>query len=170
MTKILQKTEPLLRKKSLEVSVKDIASVKVQKIISAMKKSLTSQDDGVAIAAPQIGELLRIFVVSHKVFAMEKNDGDLKKYEDMVFINPKILKLSKSTKMMDEGCLSVRYLYGKVKRSQKAMVEAYNENGKRFTKGGSGILAQIFQHEIDHLNGVLFIDTAVDVQDLPPEN
>ena len=101
---------------------------------------------------------------------MEKNDGDLKKYEDMVFINPKILKLSKSTKMMDEGCLSVRYLYGKVKRSQKAMVEAYNENGKRFTKGGSGILAQIFQHEIDHLNGVLFIDTAVDVQDLPPEN
>ena len=101
MTKILQKTEPLLRKKSLEVSVKDIASVKVQKIISAMKKSLTSQDDGVAIAAPQIGELLRIFVVSHKVFAMEKNDRDLKKYEDMVFINPKILKLSKSTKMMD---------------------------------------------------------------------
>ena len=170
MTKILQKTEPLLRKKSLEVSVKDIASVKVQKIISAMKKSLTSQDDGVAIAAPQIGELLRIFVVSHKVFAMEKNDGDLKKYEDMVFINPKITKLSKATKMMDEGCLSVRYLYGKVKRFQKAMVEAYNENGKRFTKGGSGILAQIFQHEIDHLNGVLFIDTAVDVQDLPPEN
>ncbi|MSR73029.1 peptide deformylase [Candidatus Parcubacteria bacterium] len=170
MPKILQKNDPLLRKKSLEVPVKEITSAKVQKIISAMKKSLVSQDDGVAIAAPQIGELLRIFVISNKVFGMEKKDGDIKKYEDMVFINPKITKLSKSTKMMDEGCLSVRYLYGKVKRFQKAMVEAYDENGKRFTKGGSGILAQIFQHETDHLNGVLFIDTAVDVQDLPPEN
>ncbi len=101
---------------------------------------------------------------------MEKKDEEnLTKYSDMVFINPKIIKISKETEEMEEGCLSVRYLYGKVKRSKKAMVEAYDENGKRFKKGGSGILAQIFQHETDHLDGILFIDKATGLQDLPPE-
>ncbi|MFO0719081.1 MAG: peptide deformylase [Candidatus Paceibacterota bacterium] len=170
MTKILQKNEPLLREKSLEIPVKDIATAKIQKILEKMKKTLATQDDGVAIAAPQIGELLRIFIVSHKVFAMEKNDENHTNYSDMVFINPKIIKLSKETDLMEEGCLSVRYLYGKVQRSKKAMVEAYDENGKKFKKGGSGILAQIFQHETDHLNGVLFIDKAIDLKDIPPEN
>ncbi len=170
MTKILQKEEKLLREKSLEIPVKDIPSAKIQKIVANMKKALTSQDDGVAIAAPQIGESYRIFIVSHKVFAMEKKDEEnLTKYSDMVFINPKIIKISKETEEMEEGCLSVRYLYGKVKRSKKAMVEAYDENGKRFKKGGSGILAQIFQHETDHLDGILFIDKATGLQDLPPE-
>lgn len=170
MTKILQKNEPLLREKSLEIPVKEIPTARIQKILEKMKKTLATQDDGVAIAAPQIGELLRIFVVSHKVFAMEKNDENHANYSDMVFINPKIIKLSKQTDLMEEGCLSVRYLYGKVQRSKKAMVEAYDENGKKFKKGGSGILAQIFQHETDHLNGILFIDTATDLKDIPPEN
>ncbi len=170
MTKILQRDEPLLREISSDVPVKDITSPKIKKVIENMKKTLATQDDGVAIAAPQIGESLRIFVVSHKVFAMEKDDDDTSKYEDMVFINPKITKLSKESAPMEEGCLSVRYLYGKVKRSKKATVEAYDENGKFFKKGGSGILAQIFQHETDHLDGILFIDKATDLKDLPPEN
>lgn len=169
MAKILQRNEPLLREKSLEIPVKEISAPRIQKIIEKMKKTLATQDDGVAIAAPQIGELLRIFVVSHKVFAMAKDDENHDNYSDMVFINPKITKLSKETSPMEEGCLSVRYLYGKVVRSNKAMVEAYDENGKKFKKGGSGILAQIFQHETDHLNGVLFIDKATDVKDIPPE-
>lgn len=169
MTKILQRNEPLLRQISLEIPVKEITSARIQKIIENMKKTLATQDDGVAIAAPQIGELVRIFVVSHKVFAMEKDDDDNTKYKDMVFVNPKITKLSKETSPMEEGCLSVRYLYGKVKRAKKAMVEAYDQNGKAFKKGGSGILAQIFQHETDHLDGILFIDKATDVKDLPPE-
>jgi peptide deformylase len=170
MTKILQRDEPLLREIAVEIPIKEISSKKVQKIIGTMKKTLSTQDDGVAIAAPQIGESVRIFVVSHKAFAMEKNDPDNTKYTDMVFINPKITKLSKESELMEEGCLSVRYLYGKVKRAKKATVEAFDENGKSFKKGASGILAQIFQHETDHLNGILFIDTAKDLKDLPPEN
>ena len=70
--------------------------------------------------------------------------------------------------MTEEGCLSVRYLYGKVKRSVKATIEAYDENGKRHTFGASGLLAQIFQHEMDHLSGVLFTDTAIDVEEIIP--
>ena len=70
---------------------------------------------------------------------------------------------------MPEGCLSVRWLYGKVSRAEKARVRAYDENGKIFEVGGSGLLAQVFQHETDHLNGILFSDTAVDLREMPPE-
>ena len=69
----------------------------------------------------------------------------------------------------EEGCLSVRWKYGKVKRAQKATISALDENGKQFERGASGILAQVFQHETDHLDGKLFIDLARDVHDLPPE-
>ncbi len=171
MNIIVQKNDPVLRAKVSLVPTKDITSDRIKSVIAQMKEALLSQDDGVAIAAPQIGESLAIFVVSHKVFAMEKDDEkNLNKYSDMIFINPEIKKLSKTTKMLEEGCLSVRYLYGKVRRSTKAMIEAYDENGKKFTKGASGILAQIFQHETDHLNGVLFTDKAVALEEIPPKN
>lgn len=71
---------------------------------------------------------------------------------------------------MPEGCLSIRWLYGNTVRSTKATIKAYDERGKIFTRGGSGLLAQIFQHETDHLNGVLFIDTAEDIEDIPPDS
>lgn len=138
-----------------------------------MKTALLSQDDGVAIAAPQIGVSYRIFVISGRAFDIEKGDYEENKENpiapDIVCINPTITRLSRDKEYMDEGCLSVRYLYGKVKRSTKATLEAYDENGKKFTRGGSGLLAQIFQHETDHLDGVLFIDKAKDIVDLPPK-
>ncbi len=87
---------------------------------------------------------------------------------DLVCINPTLIKLSKQKKKVPEGCLSVRWLYGNVLRAEKATVEAYDEHGKKFTRGGSGLLAQIFQHETDHLNGILFIDTAEDVEEMKP--
>ena len=165
-TKIVQKENPVLREIAKEVPIKDITSSKIQKIISDMKKALASQDDGVAIAAPQIGVALRIFVVSGKATdIVKKSEG----HPDEVYINPIITKISKDKKLVDEGCLSVRYLYGKTKRSTRATVEAYNEKGEKFSNGASGLIAQIFQHETDHLNGILFIDHAKHIQDLPPE-
>jgi peptide deformylase len=80
------------------------------------------------------------------------------------------MRLSKEKEEMEEGCLSVRYLYGKIERSKKARVKAFDEKGKRFEIGGSGLLAQIFQHETDHLEGKLFIDNATDVHDMPPSD
>jgi len=70
---------------------------------------------------------------------------------------------------VEEGCLSVRWLYGKVERNEKTLVRAYDEKGKLFTFGGSGLLSQVFQHEIDHLNGALFIDKAKDLKEMKPE-
>ncbi len=169
MTSIVQKDNPILRTTALEVNKKDILSTKIKKIISEMKKALESQDDGVAIAAPQIGVGLRIFVVSGKAISFMKGEDEKNgDYPDMVFINPKITKQSKKKKIMEEGCLSIRYLYGKVKRSDKVQIEAYDENGNFFSRGGSGLLAQIFQHETDHLNGILFTDLATDIENIPP--
>jgi len=70
---------------------------------------------------------------------------------------------------MSEGCLSVRPIYGKVRRATRATVEAYDENGKKFVKEGVGLLAHIFQHEIDHLDGILFTDKAKDMYEVPLE-
>ena len=161
----------MLRQVAEEVPVDKIPSSKIQTILSEMKVALESQDDGVAIAAPQIGYPLRIFVVSHRVASIVKKNKDEKKSpaKDSIFINPGVKKLSKEKHAVEEGCLSVRYLYGKVNRSKKAEVVAYDENGNKFIKGASGLLAQIFQHETDHLNGILFIDKAKHVEEILPE-
>jgi peptide deformylase len=171
---IVQRENPVLRDIAKAVPVKDITSKKIQKIIKRMKESLEVQNDGVAIAAPQIGVSLRIFVVSRKAeILIREKDGltpeELEKIQDTVYINPEITKLSRDKSPLDEGCLSVRYLYGQVKRSNKATVTAYNEKGEKFIRGASGLIAQIFQHEIDHLNGILFIDKANNVVEVLPE-
>lgn len=171
---IVQKGETVLRETAKTISLAEITSPNIQKVISDMKIALDSQDDGVAIAAPQIGVPLRIFVISRKVEILVKgkevNKEELSKLADTVYINPEIKKLSKNKARLDEGCLSIRYLYGKVERSEKASIEAYDENGKKFKKGASGLLAQIFQHEVDHLNGILFTDKADDIVEVLPEN
>ncbi len=176
MVKIVQKENPVLREKAKEVPISEIAGKKMKNLISRMKTALEKEDDGVAIAAPQVGVPLRIFIVSGKAFALAKDKnideetaGNKKKYSDVVFINPKLTKLSKKRLWQVEGCLSLRFLYGKVKRAEKATVVGYDEYGKRFTRGASGLLAQIFQHETDHLDGILFTDKAKEVKNIPPE-
>lgn len=161
MKEILQIGEKILKEKALEV--KDILSPAIQKVISDMKKSLAKEGDGVAIAAPQIGHPYRIFVISDRVFDEKEAN------EERVYINPKIIKTSKRKEMMEEGCLSVRWKYGKVERAEKVTVEAYNEKGEKFLRGGSGLLAQIFQHEIDHLDGILFVEKAKDLTEYEPD-
>jgi len=176
MVKIVQKEDPVLREAAKNTPVKEIGSPKINGFLKDMKKALASQKDGVAIAAPQIGIPFRIFVVSGKALDVielgepEKITKDTPaKNDDMVFINPNILKLSKKKSVMEEGCLSVRGHYGDVKRSTNATIEAYDENGEKFTRGAGGLLAQIFQHEMDHLDGVLFTDKAKNVKEVPLE-
>lgn len=182
MKKILQQKEKVLHRNAIDVRIPDIKTKKIQKILKEMSEALKSQDDGVALAAPQIGYSMRIFVVSGKIFkedfgkSIEEkllNQNNITKekelvLKDLVFINPKISKLSREKNWVPEGCLSVRWLYGNAFRSKKATVTAYDENGKKFTRGASGLLAQIFQHETDHLNGILFIDHAKDIKEELP--
>ncbi len=174
MIEIVQNGHPALRKIASEVSRATISKPKIQKVLKDMAQALHSQDDGVAIAAPQIGVSLRIFIVSGRIFEEdfirgkkpEKTARKIKSiHKDLAFINPVFKKISKDRKLLAEGCLSVRPLYGKVRRATKATMEAYDEHGKRFTMSASGLLAHIFQHETDHLDGILFIDKARDIHE-----
>lgn len=171
MVEIVQDGNKTLRQIAKEVPVTKITGTEIQKILKDMNEALDSQNDGVAIAAPQIDVSLRIFIVSGKIFDKEfidgtSNFGSVKTHPNLFFINPLITKISKDKKVMDEGCLSVRPIYGKVRRATRATVEAYNEKGKKFKMNGSGLLAHIFQHETDHLEGVLFIDKAKDMREI----
>lgn len=183
---IVQVGHPTLHKKAKAVSMTDLKTPYIQGILADMTLALESQDDGVGLAAPQIGVPLRIFMVAGFIFdrieytaltRKAKHEGvpppdikTLKKNPHHFFINPVIVKESKEKKWMDgEGCLSVRWLYGKVYRSTRVTLEAYDEHGNFVRKGVSGILAHIFQHEVDHLDGILFIDKAKDVEEFDPE-
>jgi len=175
MIEIIQNGHKNLRKISKEVPILDIPKPKIQKIIADMNTALNSQYDGVAIAAPQININYRIFIISGRIFDEDFIRGskpdNLNKniHPNIVFINPVFLKISKDRKLMDEGCLSVRPIYGKVRRATKATMEAYDENGKKFVMDGAGLIAHIFQHETDHLDGILFIDKAKDMHEVALE-
>ena len=167
MKEIVQQQNKVLREKAKDVPVDQIKTPLIQGVLADMHESLAGESDGVALAAPQIAVSLRIFVVSPIAYeAVNKSSDDNK----LVFINPVIIKKSMDRKLLDEGCLSVRPWYGKVRRSSRATVEAYDENGEKFQMSGSGLIAQIFQHEIDHLDGTLFIDKAKDLVEIHPDD
>lgn len=163
--KIVQKENKVLRRIAKEVPMKEIKSRKIKGIIRNMSEALSAAEYGVALAAPQIGESLRIFIVDGNALKREeKPEKQKRKIDPWIFINPVIKKISKKKQIVPEGCLSVNGVYGAVKRAEKLTIEAYDETSKKFTRGASGLLAQIIQHEIDHLNGILFIDKAIKME------
>jgi len=176
---ILQEGERVLRQKARPIAKKDIGSRHLKGIISRMRAALKKEKFGVAIAAPQLGEPLRIFVVAGKALASQESSLRRDEHDpnssaktpatpsDKVFINPEIIRLSRKKKEMTEGCLSVRKKYGTVLRHEKATVRAQDEMGNSFIYHGTGLLAQIFQHECDHLDGVLYVDKAKEIHDEP---
>ena len=161
---ILQSEDPFLRKVALAVPKKLFNTPELQTMITDMIDTLDDQPDGVAIAAPQIGFPYRIFIVRHdRALPTPEKDAPAHPVDIQVFINPKFTRSSRRRSEVDEGCLSVRGLYGTTLRHDRATVRAQDVEGTVFERGGGGLLAQIFQHEIDHLDGILFIDHAVDI-------
>jgi len=144
MLKILTNPNPILRKKAL--AIKDVSKAEVQKLIPQMVEVMMTRD-GVGLAAPQVGQSVRLITVRYQ-------DGHL------VLVNPKIVKKSLLKEWGEEGCLSVPNVYGEVKRCQKITVKYLDENGKTHKMSGEGLFARVIQHEVDHLDGVLFIDKA----------
>ncbi len=160
MAKLVKQSHAALHGIAAEVPVAEITKSKIQKVILDMRTALVDYDaegfSGVAIAAPQIGVPLRIFLV-HDTNPDRKGTNVI---PDLVAINPVITKLSKRKKVVGEGCLSVPEQYGAVSRATHATIRAYDEHGKEYERGAGGLLAQIFQHEVDHLDGTLFVDRA----------
>ena len=158
--KLVKQDHPALHQTADEVSLDEIGSTKIRKILKDMRAALDAYNidgfNGVAIAAPQIGVPLRIFLVHNT--STHKKERDI--LPDLVAINPRIVKLSKRKHIVGEGCLSVGEEYGAVNRSTHATSRAYDEKGVVYERGAGGLLAQIFQHEVDHLDGILFVDRA----------
>lgn len=163
---IVQNPDPVLRSIAKEVTPREFGSAELKKILKDMSDTLAGEGDGVALAAPQIGISKRIFVIAGKVFSEDQESIP----EDIACINPKIVKISRDKKMMHEGCLSVRPLYGDIRRASRTTIHAQNAEGELFELSGSGLLAEIFQHEIDHLNGILFIDNAINIKSGEPRD
>lgn len=174
---IVKEPEKVLRKKAADVPIADIAKPRTQDLIKAMKETLRHTPDGVGLAAPQIGESLRVFIVSEeaeeidraqkagwkrrKAESLEKKENEpyeKRAWKYHVFINPVVKKVSRKMLEDAEGCLSVPKKYGLVMRHEKITVEAHDEHGKKITRGSSRFFARVMQHELDHLEGTLFID------------
>lgn len=158
-SKLIQLPKAQLRERSKKVG---IVSDEVQKIIQAMEQATLDWEDsrehevGVALAAIQIDIPLRVIIV--------RNDFDNKKDRTFqVFINPEITKLEGRIIEDYEGCLSIKDIYGKVPRHERVKLKALDINGKPIRVTAEGFLARVFQHEVDHTNGIVFIDHIKDV-------
>ena len=157
MATLVPENHPALHAVAAEVTPEELRDGTVTKIVRDMKAALkTYSVDGfvaVAIAAPQIG-------VSKRIFLIEDQSDDRDSLPSFVAINPTIVKSSKKTHLVGEGCLSIPEYYGEVVRHKNVTLRATDEHGAEFERGAGGILAQIIQHENDHLDGILFTDRA----------
>ena len=145
---IRKQEDEILRKKSREVAESDILLEKNQNLIDDMLETMYHYN-GVGLAAVQVGMLKQIIVI-------DVEDGK----EPYVLINPKILK-TKGSKECEEGCLSFPNEFGKVIRPTEVIVEYYDRKAKKVKLKAKDLLAQAVCHEIDHLNGIVFIDLVI---------
>ena len=158
---IAQEGTQVLRDIAEPIAEREFGGAALAKLLKDMALALDAQPDGVALAAPQIGVSKRIFITREDRMLPPSEEGAPVPPPTIgVFINPELIRVSRRKEEMDEGCLSVRGIYGRTKRHERATVKAYDADGNSFTRGAGGILAQAFQHEIDHLDGILFIDHA----------
>ena len=134
--------DPVLRKKSKEVKKVD---KKIKKLVVDMAQTMI-KNKGIGLAAPQVGVLKRVIVVA----------TDLAGNRIFEVINPRIIEKSKEKEVDEEGCLSFPGIFLKIKRAKEIKVEGLDIKGRRMRFVAKGLLARVFQHEIDHLDGVLF--------------
>lgn len=162
MATLVPENHPALHTIAEEITEEEFRDGTVQKLVAQLRKALTTYDvDGyaaVAIAAPQIGVSKRVFIIDD-----QSNQND--RLPQIVAINPTITKTSKKTHLVGEGCLSVPNRYGEVRRHKNVTFTALDENGHDYERGAGGLLAQIVQHEYNHLDGILFTDIAERVFD-----
>lgn len=121
---------------------------KVQAVIRDLKDTIGAQHDAAGLAAPQIGESFCMFAVN------------LPQCNHQIFVNPRITHFGSKKSLSQEACLSIPGKAGLVERANKVIIKAYDEQGNKFKLTAKGFLAQVLQHECEHLQGTLFIDKA----------
>jgi len=155
---IVSVPEPVLKRKAKPVTKFDN---KLQTLIDDMIETMRDAP-GVGLAAPQVAVSERVIVVEYyeREEDEEKDDNEQAPKRLYVLVNPEITRLSSEVILGTEGCLSIPGLLGDVDRHEAVIVKGKNRHGQPLTVKAKGWLARIFQHEIDHLNGVLFTDRA----------
>ena len=141
---------PILLKKAGEVKKEKMRSLEIKELCLSMVKTMLKKD-GIGLAAPQVGKSSRIIVVNIK-------EGQI------IMLNPKINRKSLLKEWGEEGCLSVPGVFGEVKRHKKIACEYFDMSAKKIKLKAEGLLARVIQHEIDHLDGILFVDKAKNVK------
>ena len=134
--------DPVLRQKSKRVRTIDSS---IQRLIDDMIETMHAVPGRVGLAAPQVGISLRVFVIG------------IPGEEDVALVNPEIVRRA-GERLVEEGCLSIPGYVGQIKRAVSVKVKGYDQNGKEIRIRANELLAQALEHEIDHLNGVLYID------------
>jgi peptide deformylase len=142
--------DPVLKRKSKRISAIDRS---VKKLIKDMTETLHAEEGRVGLAAPQVGVSLRVTVIG------------LPDEKDIVLINPEIVR-RKGQRLVSEGCLSIPGYVGELFRAEAVTAKGLDASGKEVRIKGEGLLAQALEHEIDHLNGILYVDRMEDVSKL----
>lgn len=153
---ILTAEHPVLHQKAKKIKRVDAST---QKLVDDMLESMRAVH-GLGLAAPQIGIGLRVFVIEMPEGKDEPNSG-----EQVILINPEIVK-AEGEQVGEEGCLSIPGYVGVVRRALKVSVKGLNRKGKEVRVKGEGLLARAMQHEIDHLDGILYTDRLEKPEDL----
>lgn len=151
---------PQLREPSVEIPAEKIGSTEVKNLVKLLFEHMAHYG-GVGIAAAQIGINKKVFVYGFESNPRYPGQGPVAM---TAMINPTIVEYSKQHIDMYEGCLSVRGLRGQVPRSEHITVEGFDEHGKAFSRKISGFEARVVQHEMDHLNGLVFVDRIKDLK------
>ncbi len=170
MKAIVQTGTPVLRAVAEPVPESLFGSKELETLVRDMAEALDKESDGVALAAPQIGVSYRLFIVRADRTLPTNYENTQEKPEPVVdvYVNPSIVKTSRKRTRAEEGCLSVRGKYGFTRPHERVTIKAQRLDGSKFQRGAGGLLAQIFEHEMNHLNGILFTDHAEDVMQVPP--
>jgi len=161
--KIVQAGDPVLRRKSRPLTKEEITSPQIQQLIDLMRNTMR-EAPGVGLAAPQIGQSIQLAVIEDRAtYISDLSADELEKRQRAaipfhVIINPKLSIVGNSTAQFFEGCLSVEGYQAVVDRALNVRVECSNERGEAVTINAQGWYARILQHEIDHLNGTLYVD------------
>ncbi len=134
--------DPVLKQKARRVTTIDRS---IKKLVKDMLETMHAVPGRVGLAAPQVGVSLRVIVIG------------IPEEEDIILINPELVR-TKGEQLVDEGCLSLPGYVGEIKRAESVTVKGLDRNGKKIRIKGDGLLAQALQHEIDHLNGMIYVD------------
>ncbi len=152
-----KKDEKFLRRKAVDFDFEKFSKKEINELIRKMRVAMRKAN-GIGLAANQVGLDFRVFVAE-----VPASDNKMKFY---AIFNPKIEKAAGEKISYEEGCLSVPKTYGNVERLERAVLAGYDKNGKSLKIKAWGLLARVFQHEVDHLNGMLFVDKAKNIHSI----